>query len=551
MAIPISPGVYTKIIDLSTYVQAVPGTIGFACIISRKGPDNELTFCGSSEEFVSKFGEPDILDYGKTYGQGPYICYNHLQVSDSLYALRVLPDDATYSNLFLMVDEDSTAQITVESKSSMNTIAEMNTAVETPVGNKTPIAYFRCLGRGDWYDNIGIRIATSANPNQTGVYSLDVYETQSDGDDVIIESYDISFDDTTLDTSGESMFIEDVINSYSSVLRVKTSSDGINRAETLGLSYSQPFSSSTATHLDEGSEGSLVSVDAVTGRVTVDGTTATQLLTQGYSGLIDGDVTDVDNKYFTLVYDCGYPSSVKTSIVTMVSTVRQDCVAILDNLDNASYAEAIAQRESGGGTYAYNTRYAAIYENFSKVYDQFTGRDVWVSPVYHMSTLIPLSDNMYEIWYPAAGFNRATVSTIKELRWNPKAGQRDQLYLNQINPIVEFNVGYTVWGQLTSQRQPSKLQDLHAIRTVLYIKRALEQYCKFFIFEFNEATTWQRIKNDIVPFLSFIQSKKGLESFSVEVGATDYEKKAKICHVNVTLVPMPIIEKIQLNLYIK
>ena len=35
MAIPISPGVYTKIIDLSTYVQAVPGTIGFICIISK------------------------------------------------------------------------------------------------------------------------------------------------------------------------------------------------------------------------------------------------------------------------------------------------------------------------------------------------------------------------------------------------------------------------------------------------------------------------------------------------------------------------------------
>ena len=38
----ISPGVYSKIIDLSTFVQVVPGTIGLACAITKKGEDNVL-----------------------------------------------------------------------------------------------------------------------------------------------------------------------------------------------------------------------------------------------------------------------------------------------------------------------------------------------------------------------------------------------------------------------------------------------------------------------------------------------------------------------------
>jgi phage tail sheath protein FI len=120
-----------------------------------------------------------------------------------------------------------------------------------------------------------------------------------------------------------------------------------------------------------------------------------------------------------------------------------------------------------------------------------------------------------------------------------------------LKPNVKFNVGYTVWGQLTSQRRPSKLQDIHAVRTVLYIKRALEQFCKFYVFEFNDAQTWGQISSAIGPFLEYIKRARGLSSYGVSVGATKYELKIKTCHVDVMLEPTPIIEKIQLNLFIK
>lgn len=40
MATNISPGVYTKIVDISAYVAAVPGTIGMVCALTKKGEDN-------------------------------------------------------------------------------------------------------------------------------------------------------------------------------------------------------------------------------------------------------------------------------------------------------------------------------------------------------------------------------------------------------------------------------------------------------------------------------------------------------------------------------
>jgi len=546
MAIPISPGVYTKIIDLSTYVQAVPGTIGFICIISRKGPDNKLTFVGSQQELFEKFGKPNVTDYGKTYGQGLYVANNHMTVSYSLYVIRCLPSDATYANLFMVADTTAAAIVT-SSEASQNSLDELNTTLQIEAGGRIPLCYFIPEGRGDAYEDLGIRITEHANPEVEGIYILDVYETQADGDDVIVESFEVSFDNTALDDSGESVFIEDVLEKYSKKLRCKTNEKGILIADNNSLDVTTPFLSPSAVHLDEGSEGSLINVSPE-GKKQIEQTVADQILSQAYTGIIDDDVVDLDNIYFTLVWDPGYPTNVKFSIHQLVNDIRLDCVAIMDNGDNTNYAAAMDSRTND---HTFNSRYVALYESYNKVYDKFTGRDIWVSPVYHMATMIPLNDKLYELWYPSAGFNRGTIAYIKELRFNPKLGQRDQMYLAQLNPIVKFNVGYTVWGQLTTQKRPSKLQDLHAIRTVLYIKRALEQYLKFFVFEFNDPETWEQMKSDISPFLESIKQARGLRSYNVDVGATDYELKTKTCHVNVLLEPMPIIEKIMLNLFIK
>ena len=147
-------------------------------------------------------------------------------------------------------------------------------------------------------------------------------------------------------------------------------------------------------------------------------------------------------------------------------------------------------------------------------------------------------------------FNRATIAGIKELRFSPNLAQRDQLYLKQINPIVKFNVGYTVYGQLTAQVRPTALQDVNIMRLVLYIKRALEQFCRFYIFEMNDSGTWGAITDQVNKFLKTIQDKRGLYSYSVNVGASEYDIKAKRLNVNVTLNPTRVVEQILLNMYI-
>jgi len=647
----ISPGVYTKIIDLSTFVQVVPSSIGMVCGFSRKGRDNELIFVGSRAEFVSEWGEPNITDYQKNYGQGPYIAYNHLGESGSLYWMRCLPDDATFSNMRIdtqLAAADATTSVSITYVADQNTVGELQTNLATAVNTK-PLAFLYPIGRGDYYNGISVRFIEFANPTVDGVYSLDIFEKQSDGDDVIIESFTVSFDPNAVDNAGDSLFIVSILETYSSVLRAKmdlangeytdgykliaknydneignvdvdltamtieddkqdfsdwetspatgnssyvvvvkdsrgveiwgwlgaaggVDNESITVYPTRDLTGASPgwngststfddtdtaitykireskasvtdaFESSIPVPLRKGSEGALRTANG-----SLDTTEAEDLLVSAYSGIIDDTMLDAELIYFTLVYDAGYPADVKTAISSLVQT-RRDCVAIMDNGDNSTVNNALATRNN---TNVFNNFYCTLYEPFNKVNDPFTGEDVWFSPIYHMSYLIPRNDNVAEIWFAAAGFNRGSIDSIKDLRYNPRLGQRDQMYLKQLNPIVKFAQGYVVWGQLTTQAKPSALQDLNIVRLVLYCKRALEQYCRFFIFEQNDQVTWGQVASQVTDFLEVIKNRRGLDDYQVEVGATDYERKTKIFHVNVTLTPTRVVEKIELNFFIK
>ena len=223
MAQNVSPGVYTKIIDLSQFVQAVPSTIGFLCALTEKGEDNTLKFIGGRADYIAEFGEPNITTYGKNYGQGPYSAYNYLGESGALYFMRCLPDDASYSNMRIDASfgaADTTSSITITFVDSLNTETEIKTNLSLAAVPPTyPVCFLYPIGRGQWYNSIGVRITEVANPTLWDQYIIDIYERQSDGEDEIIESFEISFDPTARDGAGDSLWIVDVLNTYSSVLR--------------------------------------------------------------------------------------------------------------------------------------------------------------------------------------------------------------------------------------------------------------------------------------------------------------------------------------------
>ena len=103
---------------------------------------------------------------------------------------------------------------------------------------------------------------------------------------------------------------------------------------------------------------------------------------------------------------------------------------------------------------------------------------------------------------------------------------------------------------MTTQTKASPLQDINIVRLVLYIERALKEFCRGFIFELNDEITWGAVQTEVVAFLEDVKRKRGLYGYSVEVSATDYERKRKKFHVHVTLDPTRVVEQIDLKFFI-
>ncbi|MCK9556220.1 hypothetical protein M0R36_10480 [bacterium] len=299
----------------------------------------------------------------------------------------------------------------------------------------------------------------------------------------------------------------------------------------------------TMKELGSGSDGSLWDVNG-----KLDGTIATQFLSKAYVGDLDDSVYDIDNVLFDLVFDANYPTAVKDNINYLASILRKDCIALLDNGDSTTPETAIAARYQN---HPYNNAYTSLWTNYTKVYDNNSGRYIWVSPTYHLSYIIPQSDEETFIWFAFAGLNRGVCELVKDLRFNPKQAQRDNLYLSQLNYIVRLEGFPVFWQQLSSQSKPSAMQDINIVRVVLYIDRALRKFCRNFIYEQNDEETWSMVESAAAGFLETVKKQRGLYSYSVRAGATDEERKRKIFNVDIILEPTRTTEKIFLRHYIQ
>jgi len=296
--------------------------------------------------------------------------------------------------------------------------------------------------------------------------------------------------------------------------------------------------------LGQGSDGNIWTA----GSSLINTNNATTALVKAYSGILDPKVLDTENIPFDIVYDAGYPVLVKQAIHDLCKYMRKDCIGFLDSSDVNNVNNAINDRYQN---LPYNTSYVSIWANYSKISDLDSGRDLWVSPTYHLSYVVPSSELSAGIYKPFVGERRGVAEEVKSLRFVPNQNERDNLYLAQVNYLTYYRKRPMFWQELTSQMIPSPLQRIYATRIVLTTGRALTNYCRKFNYEFNDKMTWDEIKSDISSYLENIRASRALKSYTVNVGATEYEEKRGIAHVDIILEITGIIEKIYIRELVK
>lgn len=203
---------------------------------------------------------------------------------------------------------------------------------------------------------------------------------------------------------------------------------------------------------------------------------------------------------------------------------------------------------------AINSSYGALYHPWLKIYDQFSGGNIFVPPSGHVSSVYARTARVAETWFAPAGLQRGHLLTPIDTEVDLTQGERDLMYGfgNAVNPIVNFpQDGITVWGQRTLQRRASALDRVNVRLLLIFIKKNATRFLKQFVFEPNDRITRAQVVTISNSFLADIAARRGLYAYNVvcdERNNTPERIDRNELHVAYFLKPVRAAEYIVLNL---
>ena len=324
--------------------------------------------------------------------------------------------------------------------------------------NSTADIIFFPYGRGEYYNKLGYKL-TKARKSYPNAFILDIYELPEDSSyPNMVESFVVSFDRDAVDSAGATIFIQDVLDRYSEYLRCKVSENINNYDEDTVDGFNETSSkydnlaTTDIVYLSGGSDGEMYTKAGV-----VDFGKVSDELALAYLGDLENpetgegniEIQDTEDFDITLVIDGGYPDNVKDAIITLCDK-RNTCFGILDNSDSTKQGNKNAQAaiDARLNFHNYSDYRVALYEPYTKVYDNYNGRYIWVSPIYHVVDLMCKTARDYDIFWAFAGLRRGAVNTtITDYRYKLNGGFRESFVEEELNPIVRFsNGGDVLWG---------------------------------------------------------------------------------------------------------
>lgn len=542
MAFYLSPQVAVQEIDLSTTIPAVATSI--ACIVLRdtyKGPEMTQQLITSENELVSMFGNPRkrVYDHDgndstvSTCYKDMFSAIGYLKYGNKLYCTRVMPPSATFAGTMLNASGtwtgfDTEDAITLNTETMTGDITdpdEFADEIESSMG--TDHIWMIASSRGYWGNQTRIALVDKTTQTQMlsgalssyGVYNtvIDVDDKLENDDDFLIivqnrpqgsttwqtvETWNVSLDENAVDDQGGTKFAETAINQGSNYIRISIKDDQKNLTTVPTGWVTENFATFTGG-ADNGS-------DEVTDAAII----------EGYELYQNPEEIDVN-----IFIDSDKSETVKRQLVVICES-RLDAMAIIDckyddvvnNKGNESTDIVNWRKGIDSPGFNQNTSYAAVYGNWFNVFDKYMNEYHWVPVSGYMAGLFARTDNLRDPWWAPAGLNRAVITGVRKLAWNPSLGQRDILYKNGINPIVSFaGQGKVVWGQKTMLDKSSAFNRINVRRLFMVLEKAISTASKYFLFEQNDRFTWAQMKGMIEPFLRDVQSRRGIYDFYVQI----------------------------------
>ena len=259
-------------------------------------------------------------------------------------------------------------------------------------------------------------------------------------------------------------------------------------------------------------------------------------LNSGLGDLISGYQTfenDTINNVDFLLMGGGHlgKDSTRQLATTMISVaeVRQDAVAFIspsrDTIlsDTTDQSEVTVRSDEDITTNViefYDTITSSTFGVFDSgykyMYDRFNEVFRYVPLNGDIAGTCARNDINDFPWFSPAGTDRGAILNAVKLPYNPTKLQRDKLYSNRINPVINSpGAGIILFGDKTAFAKASAFDRINVRRLFIYLEQGIAAAAKDQLFEFNDEITRANFVNIVEPFLRDVQSKRGIQDYVV------------------------------------
>lgn len=167
---------------------------------------------------------------------------------------------------------------------------------------------------------------------------------------------------------------------------------------------------------------------------------------------------------------------------------------------------------------------------------------------------LSFNDKVAYPWFAPAGFNRGALDFVASTVVKMNQAERERLFAVKVNPIVKFpREPYVIMSQNTLEQAGSALGSVNVQRMLFDLKKQ--------VIDIGNRTIWEQItpelrtdlKNKITPVLVTLQSRQGINAFSIICDNTnnnDADVEAKRMNLSITVRPTKSIEFISIDFII-
>ena len=214
-------------------------------------------------------------------------------------------------------------------------------------------------------------------------------------------------------------------------------------------------------------------------------------------------------------------SQAKANQLISIAESRKDCIAVISPHRADVVGQTVTSTQMNNILEFYSplssSSYAVFDTGWKYVYDRFNNAFVYVPCNPDIAGTMVRTEIESFPWFSPAGVQRGSINDAIKLAYNPSKAQRDNLYGERINPIVNKpGAGIVLFGDKTALGYSSAFDRINVRRLFLTVEQSIEAVANAQLFEINDSITRANFVNAIEPYLRDVQAKRGLYDFVIK-----------------------------------